>query len=206
MSIFHYFGKDPERRAKFIFNLIAPVYGFIDKGLNESFNESAEILNKEISLKGLNILDVRCGTGAWISTLSKYKPRGLTGVDMSKKMLREAKKKHPNINFYLSDAKRLELFTEGQFDLVTASYVLHGTKVEQRTKILEEMKRVSSKYVVIHDFYGKTQAFIRFLEFLERSDYVNFKKNFHNELKSHFHETKIIPSGKGRGLYIGVIP
>ena len=204
MSIIHYFGKDPEKRAKFIFNLIAPVYGFIDKGLAGQFREAAEILNKEIPLKGLKILDVGCGTGAWGASLAQM-GANVSGVDMSEKMIAQAREKHPEIQFYQGDAKNLSLFEDGQFDLVTASYVLHGTKQEMRNRMLQEMKRISSHYVVVHDFYGRTAVFTRFLEFMERSDYLNFKKNFTSEMKDMFHKTKILECGENNGtaLYIG---
>ena len=93
---------------------------------------------------------------------------------------------------------------DNSLDIVTASYVLHGVKKDRKEKILSEMKRVSKKNVVIHDFIGKTPVFIRFLEFMEKSDYKNFKQNFCNELKDKFSETHNIQTGHGNGLYIGV--
>ena len=67
------------------------------------------------------------------------------------------------------------------------------------------MKRVSKKYVVVHDFVGKTHYFVRFLEFIERSDYKNFKQFFCDELKTMFSKTKIIQSDYGSGVYIAEI-
>ena len=205
MSIIHYFGKDPEKRAKFIFNLIAPVYGFIDKGLAGQFREAAEILNAEIPLNGLKVLDVGCGTGAWGASLAQL-GANVSGVDMSEKMIAQAREKHPEIQFYHGDAKDLSLFEDNQFDLLTASYVLHGTKQEMRTRMLNEMKRIASRYVVVHDFYGRTAVFTRFLEFMERSDYINFKKNFATEMQGMFNKIKITECGEDNGtaLYIGI--
>ncbi len=79
---------------------------------------------------------------------------------------------------------------------------MHGVKKNKRQNLLNEMKRVSRKYVVLHDFIGKTPFSIKILEFLERSDYKNFKKYFCDELKENFSSTKKIPARYGSGLYI----
>jgi len=203
MSILHYFGNDPDKRARFIFNLIAPIYGFVDSGLADDFGKSAELLNQDIPLQGKRILDVGCGTGAWGASLLNFKPKEVFAVDFSKKMLNEARKKHPEINFQQASAEDLNIFQDNEFDIVTASYVLHGVTKEVRKRMLTEMKRVAKEYVVVHDFYGRTDYFVRFLEFMERSDYKNFKKHFMNELKEHFAEARMIDTKRGTGLYIG---
>ena len=46
------------------------------------------------------LLDVGCGTGAWGASLAKHQTKLSAGVDFSSKMLKEAKKKHPNIFLY----------------------------------------------------------------------------------------------------------
>jgi len=203
MSILHYFGTDPDKRARFIFSFIAPIYGFVDSGLANDFGKSADLLNLEITLKGKRILDVGCGTGAWGASLAKHQPKLSVGVDFSSKMLKEAKKKHPDIQFHQASAEDLSIFQDNEFDIVTASYVLHGVTKDVRKRMLTEMKRVAKEYVVIHDFYGRTDYFVRFLEFMERSDYKNFKKHFMNELEEHFAEAKMIDTKRGTGLYIG---
>ena len=203
MSILHYFGNDPDKRARFIFNFIAPIYGFVDSGLANDFGKSADLLNREITLEGKRILDVGCGTGAWGASLYQFKPKAVFAIDFSIKMLNEARKKHPEISFQQASAEDLRIFQDDEFDIVTASYVLHGVTKDVRKRMLSEMKRVAKEYVVIHDFYGRTDYFVRFLEFMERSDYKNFKKHFMNELKEDFAEAKMIDTKRGTGLYIG---
>lgn len=202
MSILHYFSKDADKRAKFIFNLIAPVYGVVDGVLESSFKESVEILQKEIDIKSKTVLDVGIGTGAWANMFVISEAAKVQGVDMSLKMLEQSRKKHPNITIEIGNAENLKNIANNTFDIVTASYVLHGVKTEKRVKMLSEMKRVSKEYVIIHDFVGRTPYFVRFLEFMEKSDYKNFKLNFCNELKTIFPETKKIQSKDGSGLYI----
>ena len=205
MSLLHYFGTDPDKRAQFIFNFIAPIYGYVDAGLQKSFAISSDLLNKDIELKGKSILDVGCGTGAWLTSLSKHNPSLCVGADFSDKMLKEAKEKHTGFRFEKARAEDLSIFQDNEFDIVTASYVLHGVTKEPRSEMLKEMKRVAKKFVIIHDFYGKTAPFVQFLEFMERSDYKHFKKHFGEEMKINFKEAKMIDTETGTGLYIGIV-
>jgi len=202
MSILNYFSKDPDKRAKFIFNLIAPYYSKFDKSLQEGFEASVKELDKEISIAGKKVLDIGTGTGAWGAAINKYGPSEIEGIDFSEKMIKQAEKNHPAINFHHVNAEDLSDFKDNSFDLVTASFVLHGVTEDKRHKLLKEMKRVSKKYVVLHDFIGKTPFSIKVLEFLERSDYKHFKKNFCNELNENFSSAKKIPARYGSGLYI----
>jgi ubiquinone/menaquinone biosynthesis C-methylase UbiE len=205
MNIFHYFFGNDKQRAEFIFDFIAPFYGHIDKALSEGYRKSCERLNEEIPLAELSILDIGTGTGAWISSISKHSRNKAVGTDFSKKMLYQAKKNHPNIEFIHADGENLSSFEDNSFDVVTASFVLHGMKAPEREIVLKEMKRVARKYVMIHDFYDKTALFIRFLEFMERSDYKNFKKNFKKEMNQQFDNTDLIVAKRGTGVYVGKI-
>ncbi len=202
MSIIHYFSKDPDKRAKFIFNFIAPYYSKFDKSLQEGFESSVKELDKRIFIAGKTILDIGTGTGAWGAALNKAGASRVEGIDFSEKMIRQAKKNHPDINFRHIDAENLSYFKDNSFDIVTASFVLHGVKKNKRKNLLNEMKRVSRKYVVLHDFIGKTPFSIKILEFLERSDYKYFKEHFYSELNEEFKSTEKIPARYGSGLYI----
>jgi ubiquinone/menaquinone biosynthesis C-methylase UbiE len=105
----------------------------------------------------------------------------------------------------LQHGGNLSHFEDNSFDIVTATFVLHGMKAEKRSKVLQEMKRVARQQVVIHDYYGPTEPVARFLEFLEKSDYKNFKKQFPMEMQAHFTETTLLNGVRGRALYIGTV-
>ncbi len=199
-----YFSSDENKRAKFIFNLIAPVYGLIDQSTRKHYPEIAELLNGEIPLEGRSALDVGTGTGAWIATLNKYGLSRAHGTDFSEKMILEAKKRHPEIIFSLSDGAKLSAFGDNSFDIVTCSFVMHGMKKEARKKVLMEMKRVAKHYVVIQDFYLRSSPFITILEWMERSDYLYFKKHFEDEMSDCFPESKVLRTHNDNGLYIGI--
>ena len=204
MSIIHYFSKDANKRAKFIFNLIAPVYGWIDRHQAEKYAHTIDMLHQEISIKGKRVLDVGTGTGAWADMFVGKQAEEVYAVDLSQKMLDEGQKKHPEITFLLGDAENLAGLADNSFDIVTASFVLHGVKEDRRRKILSEMRRVSRKHVVINDFSGRTDKGALVLEFLERSDFRNFKANFCNELKNMFPIARKLETDNGNGLYIAL--
>ena len=201
MSIFHYFSQDANKRAKFIFNLIAPIYAKADSALQNNYKESIKIVNSEINIENKSVLDIGTGTGAWAAMFLKHQAKAVTGIDLANKMLVESRKKNPQIYFQIGDAEDLYDFKDNSFDIVTASYVIHGVKADRRARIISEMKRVSKQHVVIHDFSGETPLFVRFLEFMEKSDYKNFKKNICNELKVYFSNSKKINSDNGTGIY-----
>ncbi len=200
-----YFSKDENKRAKFIFNLIAPVYGMIDRSTKKHYPEIAGLLNQEIPLEGRSVLDVGTGTGAWIAALKDFSLSRAYGVDFSEKMIFEAKRKHPEITFSVSEATDLATFENDSFDVVTASFVMHGMKKEARRQVLHEMKRVARHFVVIQDFYLRSSPFITMLEWLERSDYRYFKKHFKDEMSGVFKQTRTLTAHNENGLYIGFI-
>jgi len=203
MSILDYFSKDPDKRARFIFSFISSIYAKSDHTISRGFWASTKVLEKLIGIKNKTVLDIGSGTGAWSANFIRMGARKVSGVDFVEKMVLQAKKKHPDIDFTTGNGEDLSHFDDNSFDIVTASYVLHGMKIEKREKMLLEMKRISKKHVVVHDFIGKTPAFVRFLEFMEQSDYIFFKKNFDAEMEKHFINTTKTATRYGSGLYIG---
>jgi ubiquinone/menaquinone biosynthesis C-methylase UbiE len=202
MPITDYFSKDPNKRARFIFDLIAPLYGRIEKHQAEKYAHTIEVLDQEIGIKGKKVLDVGTGTGAWADMFVRMQAKEVHAVDLSPKMLEQARKKHPEIVFNQGDAENLSDIADKSFDIVTASFVLHGVKENRRKRILSEMKRISRKHIVINDFSGRTDPAILILETLERSDYKKFKANFCNELKSMFPKARKVETDGGNGLYL----
>ncbi len=205
MTLFHYFSKDANKRAKFIFNLIAPIYARVDKSLINNYKDVISQLNSEINLSGKKVLDIGAGTGAWSAAYLSGDVQSVNGVDFSEKMVNVSQNKHPEISFSVGNAENLHDINDNKFDIVTAAYVLHGVKNDRREKILLEMKRISKQYVVIHDFSGRTPIFVRFLEFMEQSDYKNFKKNFCDELKQMFKNVRKFETNYGSGIYIAEV-
>ena len=206
MAITHYFFGTDKQRAKFMFDLIAPIYGIIGGAAKKGYDRICIKLNSKIPLEGNSILDIGTGTGEWLNSISKYTDIKAVGSDFSEKMINQARIKYPNNTYIVSDAESLSKFTDNSFDIVTSSFVLHGMKSSEREIVLLQMKRISKKYVMIHDFHDYTPFVVRILEFLERSDYVNFKKNFQKEMKEMFEETDIVICKRtANAVYIGLV-
>lgn len=71
-------------------------------------------------LDGVDVLDVGCGRGGTIDTISRHSaPRRLTGVDLSSHAIRFCRDRHrrPHVTFVESDAEHLP-FPAGAFDIV----------------------------------------------------------------------------------------
>lgn len=150
-----------------------------------------------------SILDVGCGTGALCKLLFD-KGLGVTGVDPSKGMLTQANKRLKN-----SDIKLIKIisgeklpFFDNSFDIVISSYVAHGLNPKDRIKLYEEMKRVSKKYVILHDYNGKRGLLTTIIEWLERGDYFNFIKVAKDELDSVFLDVEVIDVDTRAAWYI----
>lgn len=88
------------------------------------------------------VLDVGCGSGRFFNYL---KDTDYTGIDFSKNLINEAKKRFPNEKFIVGDALSLP-FKDNSFDKVYSIAVLHQIpKEEYRFKALNEIKRVLKK-------------------------------------------------------------
>ena len=189
-------------RARKIFNQISPIYSILHKSIVANFSNAANEINQSINLSGKRILDIGTGTGAWSYALLINGAESIHGIDISEKMIKQAnKRKHPKLSFNTGDAERLNRFEDNSFDIVTASFVLHGFEKGYRLNVLNEMKRVSKDLVILHDYSGRTPLFQRFLEYLEKSDYINFKSGICDELKSLFKSVTKKQINSGTALY-----
>ena len=94
------------------------------------------------------ILDVGCGTGAYIDMTDQY----YTGVDNSPSFIDYCKKNLENEKrkFHLTDATKMN-FPDKSFDASVIINTIHHLTEEQTVHVLKDMARVSSKAVIILD-------------------------------------------------------
>ena len=60
----------------------------------------AQFTTDELQSPSLSVLDIGCGTGAFVAGLAERYPNwSYTGVDLSENMLKRARKKHPAFHF-----------------------------------------------------------------------------------------------------------
>lgn len=155
---------------------------FIDPLLVSGRNKIADRIEP-----GQKVLDVACGTGALIFQLAP-KCKKAVGIDFSETMILSAQKEKKkrdlkNIEFIVADATRLSAFQDGEFDAVTLSMALHQFNPMLHTLILNEIKRVGKKLIIV-DYavpLPRNGAGIsaRFIEFLAgKEHHHNFKKYY----------------------------
>jgi ubiquinone/menaquinone biosynthesis C-methylase UbiE len=114
------------------FNQMAPIYDAY-RGVDA---QVLEYLSKRVktraSGRGQALLDIGCGTGRYSIQLAKVYGLQLTGVDVSEKMLNQAREKHPSGVWLLKSIEEAG-FGDGSFDFILMSYVIHHLKNYPRT-------------------------------------------------------------------------
>lgn len=183
-----------------LFDRIAPAYGLFYKLQVRNFRRILAANPVCLTSGACTILDIGCGTGALAFVLAE---RGNTvvGLDGSARMIAVARRlnQHPNVFFSVGNA--LEPL-EGRYDIVVASYVLHGLPQEERFRLYEAMKRLATKRVIIMDYNHRQGLLTSAIEWLERGDYFNFIKTAETEMRQVFKTVTIIQTGKRAAWYI----
>ena len=131
------------------------------------------------------VLDVACGTGALVFDLAE-KVEKVVGIDLSESMLKAAQREQikqeiDNIEFLTADATQLSAFRDKEFDVATLSMALHQFDPELHSPILNEMKRVASKIIIVDYAFPLPKSInglsAKIIEFLAGKEHNgNFKK------------------------------
>ena len=118
------------------------VAGIYDR-LFESMNKGLRLAGIKLfrPAKGMNVLDVGCGTGTHLDLYRGYECN-LYGLDLSPSMLEVARKRLGNAaKLVLGDAAEMP-YENSQFDLVIAMLSLHEMCPETRSAVVMEITRV----------------------------------------------------------------
>jgi ubiquinone/menaquinone biosynthesis C-methylase UbiE len=131
-----------------VYDRIAPIYDIWGK-LTESRARNRAIELAEIK-DGQSILEVAVGTGLAFYEIVKRNPNGInTGIDLSKGMLKKAKKRVSRIsraNYSLSVGTAFNLRVEDEsIDTLVNNYMFDLIPFADMDKILMEFKRVLKK-------------------------------------------------------------
>jgi demethylmenaquinone methyltransferase/2-methoxy-6-polyprenyl-1,4-benzoquinol methylase len=162
-------------------------YNFIALPLTCVRNKVADLIDKGDKMK---ILDVCTGTGTQAFAFAK---RGyeVLGIDLSEKMLWVAKKKnkYENMRFVVADAAKMP-FENDYFDFACISFGLHDMPHEVRHFVLDEMRRVSRKIIVVDYHIPKNKLHrwlhVSFTSLYESKYYRDFaKRNLEELLREH---------------------
>jgi len=83
------------------------------------------LLLREMEISpGMEVLDAGCGTGALLKKLTGSHKIKAYGIDVEEKMLSEARKKCPEIDFQISRCDKTP-FSDKQFDIIIACLSYH---------------------------------------------------------------------------------
>ncbi len=151
---------------------------------------------------GQKIIDIACGTGAQVFVLAKN-AKHVTGIDLSPSMIKKATQNKnklgiKNVSFKVSDATYLTSFSDNEFELATMSLALHQFSPALYTSILDEMKRISEKIIIVdysvplpRNIFGYSSKWIEFMA--GKDHFRNFKKFYLNGgLENILKENRII--------------
>lgn len=106
----------------------------------EELYESEKHFIGDVLKKGRTVLDIGCAAGGFSKIIRQYnKSIKYTGVDISPQMIKTAKRKFPQDEFYLCDGGKLD-FPDKSFDICICFGVLHMT--ERWKELLSQAWRV----------------------------------------------------------------
>ncbi|MDO9533172.1 MAG: class I SAM-dependent methyltransferase [Deltaproteobacteria bacterium] len=112
----------------------------------ESYMESRSLFDNTDQLEKLaelippksTVLDLGCGTGLPVAKFFTERDNGVTGIDLSDKMIRFAKENVPNAVFYTENIINADL-SENSFDLIVSFYCLFHLRKEQQREIFNKI-------------------------------------------------------------------
>ncbi len=84
-------------------------------------------------IKGLDVLDVACGSGYSTRLVKRYGANRIVGVDISDEQIEMAieKETQRGIDYFVADVINDDLTYHGEFDMVTAMMLLHYSKTKK---------------------------------------------------------------------------
>ena len=191
-------------RHVMIFNVIAPVYNWFFTRQVRTYRSLIAQNERLFQLPTVGrVLDIGCGTGAFLFCLSENGYQAV-GVDFSPSMLRAAKKSTvgKSIELVQGDVTQGLDFLDKSFDLVLASYVLHGISSGLRQQFYAEASRLSNGRVLFYDYNKNRRIFTDIIEWAERGDYFEFVRHGEDEMRACFSSVERIDVGIQTALYI----
>src|SRR5215469_18545851 len=111
-----------------------------------------------LPVKGLDVVDVGCGTGRWLQRLSPFGPGSLTGVDSSPTMIDCARKKlRASATVMVGEAESMPL-RNSSADLIVASFV--ASYIPEIYQLAAEVLRVArpAARVYLSDLHPATAS------------------------------------------------
>ncbi len=191
-----------------LFDLAAAPYDLFFHSQRRSLRRTWDAYGARLGLPArARVLDIGCGTGAFASVLAE---RGFTvsAVDPSAGMRAVAARRLRGTGVALSDGDALRglPFADRSFDLVTASFVVHGFAAPSRAVFFREALRVSRGLVLFNDFPPRTLRRgwpdVCVMETLEGSDYRRFVRTGAVGMRRVFDSVEVFMIDIGSAWYV----
>ncbi|MCO4755352.1 MAG: ubiquinone/menaquinone biosynthesis methyltransferase [Bacteriovoracaceae bacterium] len=154
-----------------------------------------KLANKILSRNPDSFLDCATGTGD-VAKLIHDKSVKTQGIDFSPNMIEMAKKRNPQIAFQVDDLMGLS-FEDKSFDASNVSFGIRN--VEEVSKALSEMARVSNKSVFVMEFGQPENKFFKSIYFMIMKHFIPAIGKIFNREKEYeylIESSSTFPSGK----------
>ncbi|MCJ1366211.1 hypothetical protein MMC16_005337 [Acarospora aff. strigata] len=125
-------------------------------------------------VKGARVLDLACGTGFYSLAALEWGAKEVVGVDISSSMIEDAKAQaakagvEDRCTFLVGDGSKRTIYEGGQFDIVTATWLLNYAKDQEH--LTEMFKNVSANLKDGGKFFSlQMPQYEEPMEYLERT-------------------------------------
>jgi len=148
--------EDKIKEAVKVYNKIASIYSEHNFPKLMQF----QLTKFQSFLKGKRLLDAGCGVGRDVDYFVED-GYDIIGIDVSKKMIEEAKKLVPKGNFKVMDFRKMS-FKDNSFDGVWCMASLYHVAPKEMPKVLKEFHRVLDEkgvlYLAVYEGTGKKEV------------------------------------------------
>lgn len=177
---------DPYELAR-AFDRVAPFFNLTRPLFAGAYRRAAEYTLAELkdTIDPPRVLDIGTGTGTLAGVFARMGAR-VTGMDVSPGMLRQARKKYPQVKFIQAPAHSIEEMEDNSFEVVSAAFVIHEMPPDYRVNLLRQMKRVAREVVLIIDYVPNNNPLISLVESMEKSYYPEFLESVDRQLNQVF--------------------
>ena len=105
---------------------------------NQEIEPSLSLLTDTLMNKDAKILDIGCGNGIPVSKiLSNYK---VTGIDISKKQIAQARSNVPHVKFICTDIMEFD-FKQGYWDAIVSFFTIFHLKKNEQLRLFDKMAK-----------------------------------------------------------------
>jgi len=165
------------------YRLLAPLYDpLLHMVMHRVRKKVVDAVN---NLPHQSILDICCGTGSQLKYLKRAGFTNITGVDISRSMLGQARKGKHQVPCNEQDASQMH-FKDNSFELGIISFALHEKPEHVARKIISEARRVIHPrgHLIIVDYMFKERVrlparmAIHIVERLAGKDHYRYFKQY----------------------------